>query len=214
MSIPILPVTYLGPVHYYARLLRHESAIIEQHEHYTRQTYRNRCVVLAANGLLSLTVPVEKSHSSLIRDVKIAYDTPWQTLHWRSIVSAYQSSPYFEYYMDDFLSFYNQPHTFLFDFNLALTELVCQCIDMPFSYTLSQAYEKLPASSPDFREIIHPKKDPVIEDPAFSPVPYRQLFTNKGGFLPNLSIIDLLFNKGPESYLVLRDSMISDSYNH
>ena len=210
MSCTLFPVTYLGPVHYFARLMHASTPVIEQHCHYTRQTYHNRCVMMAANGLLSLTVPVVKGsgEASPIRDIKIAYDTPWQTLHWRSIVSAYQSSPYFEYYQDDFLPFYTTRHTFLFDFDMALTALVCKCIDMPFQVALTDGYERHPACDADLREVIHPKKEASLADPTFHPQVYRQLFADKFGFQPNLSIIDLLFNKGPESYLVLRDSIV------
>lgn len=205
----IFPITYLGPVHYYARLLHARQVQLEHCCRYERQTFRNRCVIVAANGQLPLTIPVVKQSgvTPLTRDVRIAYDTPWQTLHWRSLVSAYQSSPYFEYYMDDFEPFYTRRFEFLFDFDLQLTELVCRCIDMPFHYTFTTGYETAVSEAPDLRHIIHPKNDGAQPDALFHPQPYRQLFQAKIGFLPNLSIVDLLFNKGPESYLVLRDSM-------
>ena len=211
MKKAIFLISYLGPVQYYAHLMNSEQVILEKHCNYTKQTYRNRCNIFGANGILSLTIPVDKQNKTKCKskDVRMSYDTPWNTLHWKSITSAYNSSPYFEYYMDDFYPFYEKKHKYLFDFNVQLMEVIFDIIGIHPNVTYSEEYITDTNSENyfDYREIIHPKKDYKINDPMFLPVTYRQLFTEKNGFIPNLSIIDLIFNKGPESLIILKQSL-------
>lgn len=206
----IFSSSLFGPVHYFTHLLSAKKVLIETSCNYPRQTYRNRYVILGANGLMSLSVPIEKEHGkkTLTRNVKIAYDTPWQDLHWKSIVAAYNSSPFFLYYRDDLEPFFNKKWKYLLDLNMASTEWAMDIIDIETELIPTQDYYSPTKEDLDLRELIHPKKEWQI-DPTFQPQPYRQVFNLDGTFIPNLSVLDLIFNKGPESLLILRDSLVT-----
>lgn len=200
---------YLAPVQYYTKLLSDKIIYIESESNYIKQTYRNRCTIAGANGILVLSVPVIKPESikARIKDIRISDHGNWRHQHWNSIESAYNSTPFFEYYRDDIQPFYEKRHEFLFDFNERLREIICSLLDIEpqIRYTSEYHTNYNPDTSLDLRETIHSKKD-VISDPDFKPYSYYQVFLSKYGFLPNLSIIDLLFNMGPESLIVLRKS--------
>jgi len=202
-----LSSAYLAPVQYYVKLYACEKAFVEQYDHYMKQTYRNRCIIAAADGPLTLSVPTEKSDTlkCLMKDVRISDHGNWRHLHWTALESAYRNSPFFEYYQDDFRPFYEKKYTFLYDFNEELCALICRLIDLQPCVERTCGY--LPVGDGqayDFRERIHPKRN-WQEDDSFRAVPYYQVFEERHGFLPNLSVVDLLFNMGPESLLVLRD---------
>ena len=202
-----LATAYLAPVQYYAKLLAYGHALIEQHDHYAKQTYRNRCVIAGPGGPLALTIPTVKPADAKcpVRDIRISDHGQWRHLHWNALASAYNHTPFFEYYKDDFRPFYEQRYDFLVDFNEALCRLVCQLIGFEPQLQRTTAYHAtLPPDTDDFRERIHPKRDFRTDDPTFRPVPYYQVFQQRLGFLPNLSVADLLFNMGPESLLVLQ----------
>jgi hypothetical protein len=198
---------YLAPVSYYAKLYAAEEARIEQWEHYVKQTYRNRCVIATAQGPLPLTIPTESNggEKCLMRDVRISDHGNWRHLHWNAIESAYRQSPFFEYYADDFHPFYEKKYDFLLDFNEQLRELVCNLIGFTPCTELSTEYlHEVPEGDTDFRTLIHPKRPCTEALPGYMPRPYYQVFKERHGFLPDLSIVDLLFNMGPESLLVLK----------
>lgn len=210
MKSVLLSSAYLAPVEYYTKLLAYDRVLVEQHDHYIKQTYRNRCTIAAPDGELALSIPTVKPDTLKcpLRDIRISDHGNWRHLHWNAIESAYNHTPYFEYYKDDFRPFYEKKYEFLADFNEELCRLVCLLIDMQPTVERTTEYRPLPSQDEDdFRECIHPKKDFRLEDPAFFPQPYYQVFQERHGFLPNLSIIDLLFNMGPESLLVLQQSI-------
>lgn len=206
MQSVLLSSLYLPPIQYYSKIYRAEQTIIETDDNYQKQSYRNRCTIAAANGPLSLSIPIDKPKGEKykIKDVRIADHGNWQHFHWNAIISSYNSSPFFEYYEDYFAPFYEKRTTFLLDLNNELHKLICRLleIDTPLSYT--QEYIKnTDATMTDWREKIHPKKDWKKMDNDFVAKPYYQVFDDKYPFIENLSIIDLLFNMGNESRLYL-----------
>ena len=206
MKTVFLSSAYLAPIEYYTKLLAYDKVFIEQHDHYMKQTYRNRCTIAVPDGELALSIPTVKPNTLKcpMRDIRISDHGNWRHLHWNAIESAYNHTPFFEYYKDDFRPFYEKKYEFLADFNEELCQLVCKLIDIQPCIERTTEYKmEFATEEADFREIIHPKKDFRIADPEFIPHPYYQVFDSKLGFLPNLSIIDLLFNMGPESLLVL-----------
>ena len=195
----LLSTTYFGPVQWYQKLYRSDEAEIEQWESFQKQTYRNRCLIAAPNGIQALTVPVEHTVSPLIKDLKVSDHGNWRHLHWNALVTAYSESPFFEYYQDDIRPFYEQRWDYLLDYNEAIRTKICELIDIQPKVTLTGEYSR--SSDNDYREAIRPKHS--APDPDFTPRPYYQVYQQKHGFLPNLSIIDLLFNMGPESIFYL-----------
>ena len=244
----LLSTTYFGPVQWYQKLNRHRC-IIEQHDNFVKQTYRNRCVIASANGPQSLTVPIERydGMKCAMRDIRISDHGNWRHLHWQALVSAYGETPFFEYYADDIRPFFEEHRwKYLLDFNLDITHTLCSLLDVRPDLTLSDHYidadeticggggisgaaagfeeankglngaaesfggavkgldgaaESLGSSSAcslfvDYRDAIRPKHP--LPDAEFEARPYYQVRAQRHGFLPNLSVLDLLFNEGPE----------------
>ncbi len=201
----LLSSTYFGPIQWYQKLHR-MPCIIEQHDHFVKQTYRNRCVIATANGTQTLTVPIERYDGTKcpMRDIRISDHGNWRHLHWNALVSAYGETPFFEFYADDLRPFFEKRHTFLFDLNLDIMHTMCQLLNVRPQVTLSEQYIVLPSEDDavvDFREAIRPKHP--LPDADFNPTPYYQVRAQRHGFLPNLSILDLLFNEGPEGIFYL-----------
>lgn len=209
MNPILLSSAYLAPVSYYVALYNAPHATIERCDNYLKQTYRNRSTIGGANGGMDLSIPIEKPTSgrAVMRDIRISDHGNWRHLHWNALLSAYRSTPFFEYYADDFAPFYEKPAEFLFDFNEELRQLISPLVgvDTPLYYT-DEYIDEVPANLLDLRERIHPKKE-IGSGAAFPTKPYYQVFSSKFGFQPNLSIVDLLFNMGPEAELILRDSV-------
>ncbi len=205
--MPLLSTAYLPPIQYFTKMLGEEVVFLEQHEHYQKQTYRNRCVVCAASGPTVLTIPVVKlsGEKMPIRDVRIDYAMPWQRNHWKTLVSAYRNSPFFDYYEDDLRPFYEREEPFLFDFNEKLLHLVMGLLGLRIEVEYTTHYQSI-APAMDWRELISPKAD-YTADKKFKPQSYYQVFSSGKGFAANLSIIDLLCNEGNNSLSVLQSSL-------
>ena len=191
----LLPISYLGPVAYYSAILQSEEIFIETKEHFIKQSCRNRCIIMGANGTQTLTIPKERKSSdkTLISDINISNQENWQKSHWQSIVSAYNSSPFFEYYKNELLPFYNTKHSTLFDFNLKLTKTILELMQVEKKLNFTSKFQK-ECNGLDFRSSKFILKNQEE---------YQQVFSDKNPFTPNLSILDVLFNLGPEttSYL-------------
>ena len=200
MSV-LLSTTYFGPIQWYQKLYRAEHVEIEQWESFQKQTYRNRCLIATANGVQALTVPVEHGDSPLIKDIRLSDHGNWRHLHWNALQSAYGESPFFEYYQDDIRPFFERHWTFLLDFNEEIRQKMCELIDIQSNVSYTEGF--IPEESPltSYRTAISPKHPQ--DDPDFQPKRYYQVYDQKHGFLPNLSILDLLFNMGPESIFLL-----------
>ena len=197
----LLSTTYFGPVQWYQKLHRADIVLIEQWESFLKQTYRNRCLIATTNGVQSLTVPVERGTSPLIKDIRISDHGNWRHLHWMALQSAYGESPFFEYYQDDIRPFFEQRWDYLVDFNEAISLKMCELIDIQPQMTRSTEFIPEPIDLTDYRSAINPKHP--APDADFAPKPYYQVYAPKHGFLPNLSVLDLLFNMGPESIFYL-----------
>ncbi|MBO5698565.1 MAG: WbqC family protein [Bacteroidaceae bacterium] len=203
MKTLILPSAYAAPVPYYAHLYAHPNAQIEVCEYYIKQTIRNRCWVGSPNGPQMLTIPVEKSERGkmLMRDVKISDHGDWRHQHWNALKSYYERSPFFDYYSDDIRPFYERNITFLVDFNEELQRTLLEGLDLKPQFVRTEHYEPSSAFNIDFRNF--PNLQTNQADTSFEAIPYYQVFAHKCGFMPHLSIFDLIFNMGPESRLVL-----------
>jgi hypothetical protein len=196
----IFPTAFLGPIEYYAQLKKHPNALLEIHEHFPKQTFRSRTEIYGANGKLNISIPLQRrklEHTS-ISQMRISYDEPWQTLLWRSISAAYRSSPFFEYYESELEKLIYAKPEFLLEYNTAIHQWICAKLKLSSTLTPTTEYHKTYENIIDFRSAIHLKKGP-----AFSHPEYMQVFSNKLGFIPNLSIIDLLFNEGPHGSSIL-----------
>lgn len=195
----ILASAYFPPVQWMQKLNRYQHAIIERNDNFQKQTFRNRCLIATANGVQALTVPVEKYDGAkcLMRDIRISDHGEWRHLHWNAIVSAYGESPFFDYYADDLHPFFERKWTFLFDFNMEIAHKLCELLDVRPHIELTDTYADAEAvRADDFRDAIRPKHP--LPDPSFEPRPYYQVYAARHGFQPNMSVLDLLCNEGPE----------------
>lgn len=212
----LLSSSYFPPIQWMQKLHRYGRVIVEQHDNFCKQTYRNRCLIATANGVQALTVPIERYDGAKcpMCDIRISDHGEWRHQHWNAIVSAYGESPFFVYYEDDIRPFFERKWEYLVDFNMAITHKLCELLDVQPNIQLSSEYidaEALQArlSSEggaevrvdDFRDAIRPKRP--LPDTDFTPHQYYQVHTLRQGFQPNMSALDLLMNEGPEGIFYL-----------
>jgi hypothetical protein len=196
----ILSSAYLGPVSYYKQIAACDEVIIEQYDSYIKQTYRNRCRIATSNKIMDLTIPIhKKAEKTITKDIEISYLENWQKLHWKAIESAYKSTPFFDYYKDDLEPFYQKKTNYLIDLTNEIQSVILELLAIPTPIIYSDEYKKTFSSeTKDLRDYFTPKKEYPL-----NLKPYYQVFDGKFGFQRDLSIIDLLFNMGPESVFYL-----------
>jgi len=198
----LISTAYLPPVEYFCFIRSAEEIIIEREENYHKQTYRNRCNILTASGKLTLTVPVYLGslHKTPIKDIRIDYSKRWQQVHLRAIIAAYRSSPFFEFYFEELEKIILENHEFLLDLNTELTEVIMKITGIVIPVSFTSAFTPVGTDDFDLRYSVTPKKKPGI---IFKP--YTQVFNPYSRFESGLSIIDLIFNMGPDSSNYLQD---------
>jgi hypothetical protein len=199
---PLLSSACWPNLHYFFYVLQPGAVCIEQFDHYQKQSFRNRTRVLTANGVMDLSIPVhKKAIKEYTKDIEISYVEKWQHRHWKAITSAYSNSPYFEYFEEDVKVFYTERYEKLLDYNMAQLNLILKILKQKKEIVLTGQFEKEPSNLFDMRELIHPKIDHRNDKNVVEVLskPYYQTFETKFGFTPNLSILDLLFNKGIEA---------------
>ena len=177
-----------------------EKIEFEVQDSYQKQTYRNRCYIYGANGKLGLHIPVQYSQNNRQNTSEILIDntTNWQSIHWKSIESAYKTSPFFEYYEDDLTSLFTTKKKYLLSFNLECIEVINSCLNLDFDYSKTLQFNK-EANEKDYRHLVNARKETQIKTTL-----YMQVFQEKHGFIHNLSVLDLLFNEGPNAKNFLR----------
>jgi len=191
----VLSSVYAGNLVYYSLIANSNKIILDVYENFNKQSFRNRCVIASPNGPLKLIIPVVRSSKNIVKDVKIDNTQNWKKIHWKSLESSYRSSPYFEFYEDEFYSLYfKNKNDFLFDFNNKINLAILKCLGIETEIIISSSYVEKDLEIEDFRNII-PSKSKGLEK--FKEIKYNQVFQEKQSFLPNLSILDLLFNEGP-----------------
>ena len=196
----LLPIFYLPPVSWFAVFLKEENEIVlEQYENFPKQTYRNRTNIYGANGRLSLIIPINHSGERVMKEIKVSHRENWQKLHWKSIKTAYQSSPYFEFYEDKLQKIFEFESDSLIQFNLNALKIVLDILKTEKAYSLNIEYVKIPLEE-NYREKFSAKKETEFEMEE-----YYQTFCDKLGFEKDLSILDLICNKGPETLTYLKN---------
>ena len=199
---------YLAPVPLYVHLYAADRFVIDDVSPFVKQTYRSRAAIASESGAQQLTIPVVHDGGRVaMRDVRISEHGNWRHQHWNAIVSAYRKSPFFEYYADDFAHFYEEKDGFLMDFNLRLHGVVSELLGLERGVEFLSARDVDAAAVSDLRNIAEPKV--LASMHGVGELPYYQVFAQRNGFIPSLSIVDLLFNTGPEGLLLLRDSAVA-----
>ncbi|WP_299123446.1 WbqC family protein [uncultured Winogradskyella sp.] len=193
--------TYFPNLAHFAVMVNADAVYFEVCDNYQKQTLRNRTEIYGANGKLALTVPVSYSQKKrqLYKDVKIAYEDNWQLLHLKSLQSAYSMSPFFEFYIDDLMPLFDKQYNYILDLNLKCFEVLSNSLQLSINTLETLIFEKEPKNKTDFRKVVNRNYEVDFLKS------YTQVFTEKHGFISNLSILDLLFNEGPNTELYLKN---------
>ncbi|MDR2836233.1 MAG: WbqC family protein [Bacteroidales bacterium] len=197
MKSIILSTAYFPNIQYVSKFIHYDKIIIDIYENYSKQSYRNRCYILSSNGILPLFVPVCKNNHTYTKDIIIDYSYLWQKNHKTAILSAYKSSPYYDFLIDDFNFVFEAKEKFLIDLNMKILFKILNFLDIKTKVEYSSDFIK--EIKNNFREKIHPKSQKNELDPDFISRPYFQVFSDKFQFYENLSILDLLFMDGKEA---------------
>ncbi|PKV50120.1 WbqC-like protein [Aquimarina sp. MAR_2010_214] len=206
MKTTLLHPAYFGPIAHYAAIVQSNKVVFENEDNYQKQTYRNRAYIYGANGKLLLTIPIkhnQKEKRQLYRDIRIENDFKWQIQHWKSLESAYRTSPFFEYYEDELVHLFEKPKEFLMDFNHQCREVIIDCLQLDVSFSKTSTYVKDPIEVTDLRNLINARKEKQHNLQS-----YIQVFEDKQGFIPNLSILDLIFNEGTNALTYLENQSV------
>ncbi len=200
----LLEPQYAGSLSFWKLILQHEKIVFEQYENYTKRSFRNRCHIVSPNGILRLSIPLEhgKNQHCALKEVRISYNERWQNLHWQSLQTCYRRSPYFEFYEDKLVPFYEKRIDFLLDFNLQLFDTICNILKTKPEYMLTTSYDDTVENTySDFRNVLLPN----IVQPQYETKSYLQVFCDRMPFQQNVSILDLLFNCGNQALTYLKD---------
>jgi len=205
MADILLHPAYFGPVSQFIALVKANTVLFENEDNYQKQTYRNRMYIYDSNGKLLLNIPIKHRSAltgepktagkhQLYKEVKIENDFEWQKQHWRALKASYQTSPFFEFYEDDIYPLYHSKFDYLMDFNYACLAFVTESLQLDLDFNKTSEYILEPKDKKDLRPLIYDKAKPTYKQEE-----YTQVFSDKHGFLPNLCILDLLFNEGPNA---------------
>jgi hypothetical protein len=199
MDILIHP-NYFPNIHQFTQIIKAGNILFEASDNYQKQTFRNRTYIYGANGKLGLFIPVIHTHNhrEIFKDIKISYNSNWMDLHLKSLQSAYRSSPYFEYFEDNFIKLYSEKEKFLVDFNIKCIKLISNLLDLNLNYKISNEYVVKTNDIIDLRGLSNARKEKKINTPR-----YIQVFESKHGYLNNLSILDLIFSEGTNSISII-----------
>ncbi len=200
--------TYFSPISQYANIYRSKELVFEIEDNYQKQTYRNRCYIYGANGKLSLNIPVKHANTvarKKTKDTLIENSFPWQSQHFKSLKSAYQSSPYFEFFEDDLLKIFNKNYVYLVDLNIDTFLFVTDSLEISQEFSKTSTYDLEPKIE-DYRNFSIAKNGPSIQIDN-----YTQMFDDKFGFIPNLSILDLLFMEGGNALTILESVKLANN---
>lgn len=200
----LLHPSYFPSIIDFVTILKADNVCFEVFDNYQKQTYRNRTEIYGANGKLVLTIPVNytQKNRQLYKDVKIDNTSSWQKQHLKSLYSAYSMSPFFEFYIDDLMPFFSTNYTYILDANLACLDVLLDILNLELYYAKTTHFEKTPVSTNDNRFLI--KKNKTTP----SLLPYSQVFSEKHGFINNLSVLDVIFNKGTETEIYLKKNSL------
>ncbi|RLD29519.1 MAG: hypothetical protein DRI75_02940 [Bacteroidetes bacterium] len=204
MNILLHP-TYFPNISHFVGMANSETLLFEIEDNYQKQTFRNRTTIYAANGALILSIPVvfTQINRQKFKDVKIANETDWQTQHWKSLQSAYRTSPFFEFYQDELQPLFTKKETYLLDFNFKCIDLIFDCLQLDLKFTKTEFYQKIIEDKTDLRHLVNTRQEQIKQ---FSN--YAQVFNIKHGFISNLSILDLLFNEGTNALNYLQSQKL------
>lgn len=205
MSIIIHPAYFPNIAHFVA-MVNAKEVILEMDDNFVKQTYRNRAYIYGANGKLALNIPVvhTQKNRQKYRDVKVFNEEKWQSLHWKSLLSAYRTSPFFEFYEDELQPLFEYKVDYILDFNLKCIELICNCLQLEINTSKTEVYQNKVEDINDFRHLVNAKKEQHYPFDT-----YTQVFSDKHGFINNISILDLLFNEGPNALNYLESQTIN-----